>query len=174
MKKSDIYEVSIKLLGIYVFLSSFDNLRDVLNTIYLISFAGTDLFFSISETWVIYLSILTFLFTFIFGLILTFKTQSIVKLVCGQSDFEESVNISVNRRVSYEIALIVSGILLLAWTLPYLLVQLKNMIPLSPEERRDNWLKSNWYIASAIKVLIGVCCVVFAKRIASWFAVNEE
>jgi hypothetical protein len=174
MKKSDVYEIAIKLLGLYLFFTSFDVLRDVMTTIVVISTIGAEVFENVSETMFFTVSIANFIFIVLFGLILTFRTKPIVRLLCKQSDFEESTQMFVDRKIIYEIAFVIVGLVLIAWTLPHLLVQLKNQIPLELEERRSNWFETNVFIVSSIKVVMGIASVFFAKRLSSLFARSEE
>src|SRR5688500_5773200 len=113
MKKSDIYEIAIKILGIYLFFTCIGLLSDVLATLAMMS--QTDQFTPGDTSMyrmLFLLSIANFLFVALFTAFLTFKTRTIVKFVCKPADYEASSTLFADRKVMYEMALVVMGLLL--------------------------------------------------------------
>jgi hypothetical protein len=176
MKKSDIYEITIKLLGIYLFFTSIGLLREVLtvtssiavNNQYNDSVTGSTnkAFFILCTT--------NFLFVMVFASVLTFKTKAIVKLVCTSTDFDETSTLFADRKVIYEMALVIMGLLLIIWTLPDLAFKLKNQIQTVQSDIPTKDYDKHFIYASTIKIVVGLIAVVNAKSISKRIVKNNE
>jgi len=168
MKKSDIYEVAIKIMGLYLFFTSISLIREILMAFALISqekqFNVTADDFS--KTMLI-LSIVNFVLVILFAAFLTFKTKSIVKLVCKQTDFEETSSLFADRKVIYEIALVVMGMLLFLWTIPEFVFKLKNYFLFGQIKMPDMYNEKYFIGVALIKIIVGLLSIIFAKWIAS-------
>jgi len=176
MKKSDIYEISIKILGIYLFFTSIGLLREVLTTVSVI-FIDKQNAHSLNESGATAFSILSlanFLFVIVFASFLTFRTKSIVKFVCKSTDFNETTNIFADRKVIYEIALVIMGLLLITWTLPDFAFKLKSHIQQIQSEMSINNFDINFIYVSAIKIVVGLIAILNAKSLSKLMVKNSD
>src|SRR5439155_3946369 len=130
MKKSDIFEVAIKILGLYFLLTVIGTLRDVLTYV---AFATqskeySDASAQFNQAPFLIVSIFIFMLLLAFALLLTFKTKVIVKKICSPTDFEETAHLFTGKKVIYEMALIIAGLLLILWTFPDFVFKLMNYL----------------------------------------------
>ncbi len=169
MKKSDIYEIAIKILGLYLFFTAIGLLRDVLTSFAVMTQAkqNPDAFGDFDQTPFFILSIANFLFIIFFATFLTFKTKTIVKLVCNPTDYNETSTLFADRKVIYEMALVIMGLLLIVWTLPDFAFRLKNHIQLIQSNLPTKGYDTNFIITSAIKIVVGLIAIVYAKPIST-------
>ena len=168
MKKSDIYEITIKILGLYLFFTSIGLLRDMLTTFAVMTQTNENPEFgNFDQTPFFILSIANFVFVVIFSAFLTFKTKSIVSFVCNQKDFEETSSIFADRKVIYEIALVIMGLLLIIWTLPDFAFKLKNHFQTVQNNMLTIDQNADFIFPSIIKIIIGIVTIIYAKSIAT-------
>ena len=169
MKKSDIYEIAIKLLGLYLFFTSIGLLREVLTTITAMTLAkqNPEGFGDFNQTPFFILSLANFVFVVLFAAFMTLKTKTIVKFICKPTDFKETSSLFAERIVIYEIALVIMGLLLIFWTLPDFAFSLRNHIILVQSKMPNNNYDSNFIIISAIKIIVGLIAIIYAKSIAA-------
>lgn len=169
MKKSDIYEIAIKILGLYLLFTSISLLRDVLTTFAVMTQAkqNPDAFGDFDQTPFFILSIANFAFVILIAAFVTLKTKTIVKFVCKQTDYEETSSLFADRNVIYEIALVIMGLLLIVWTLPDFAFKLKNYIQLVQSNMPTKEYDTNFIITSAIKIVVGLIAIIYAKSIST-------
>lgn len=169
MKKSDIYEITIKILGLYLFFTSIGLLRDVLTTFAVMTQTkqNPDAFSDFDQTPFFILSIANFVFVILFAAFLTLKTKTIVKLICKSTDYEETSSLFADRKVIYEMALAIMGLLLIVWTLPDFAFKLKNHIQLVQSSMPTKDYDTNFVITAAIKIVVGLFAVIYAKSIST-------
>ncbi|MFN8715192.1 MAG: hypothetical protein ACK5Z2_20250 [Bacteroidota bacterium] len=175
MKKSDICEIAIKLLGIYLFITSAELISNILSavTIYFQADKNPDLFGDFDRTPFVLLSIIHFALTILFAALLTFKTKAIVSLVFKTEDASETLVFTANRKVIYEIALVTTGLVTIVWALPDFIVQLKTYLQLK-DTMPDHTNKFDFIFQSGIKIVIGLVAVVYANVIAKLFVSNNK
>lgn len=176
MKKSDIYEIAIKILGLYLFFSSIGLLRDLLTISVVMTQTkqNPDAFGGIDQTPFFILSIAYFVFVILFALFLIFKTKSIVKLVCRPADYEETTYLFADRKVIYEIALVIMGLLMILWTLPDFAFKLKSYIQYTQNNIPTKDYDTNFIIISAIKIVVGLVAIIYAKSISTTLAKDNK
>lgn len=169
MKKSDIYEIAIKILGLYLFFTSIGLMRNVLTTFVVMTQAkqNPDAFGDFDQTPFFILSIANFAFVILFAAFLTLKTKTIVKFVCRPTDYEETSSFFADRKVIYELALVIMGLILAVWTLPDFAFKLKSHIQLVQCNMPTKDYDTNFIITSAIKIFIGLITIIYAKSIST-------
>ena len=169
MKKSDIYEIAIKILGLYLFFTSIGLLRDVLTTFVMMaqSIQNPDTVGDFDQTSFVILYIVNFILVILFATFLTFKTKTIVKLICKPTDYQETSTLFANRKVIYEIALTIMGLLLIVWTLPDFAFKLKNHIQLIQGNMPTKVYDTNFILTSALKIVVGLISITNAKSIST-------
>jgi len=176
MKKSDIYEISIKILGLYLFFTSIELVREVLTSFAVMTQAKLDpvAFGNFDQSPFFILSIANFVFVILIATFMTFKTETIVKLVCKPTDFVETSTLFVDRKVIYEMALAIMGLLLIVWTLPDFVFRLKNYFQLIQSNIPNKVYDTNFIITSTIKIVVGLGVVIYAKSISTILAKNKN
>jgi hypothetical protein len=97
----------------------------------------------------------------ILAIFLIAKTKFITRLVTNASDQQENVKLFADRKVIYEIALVIIGGLLIVNTLPDLLYRMYNLSTVG--DQRD-------VVSSCARIFIGIITVAYGKRIAAYFA----
>jgi hypothetical protein len=169
MKKSDIYEIAIKILGLYLLFTSISLLREVLTTFAVMTQAkqNPEAFGDFDQTPFLILNIANFAFVILITAFITLKTKTIVKFVCKQTDYEETSSLFADRKVIYEIALVIMGLLLIVWTLPDFAFNLKNSIQLVQSNMPTKEYDTYFIITSATKIVVGLIAIIYAKSIST-------
>ncbi|MBK9801296.1 MAG: hypothetical protein IPP56_16770 [Bacteroidetes bacterium] len=176
MKKSDIYEIAIKILGLYLFFISIGLLRETLTTytVMLKSNQTPDSFGNFDQTPFFILTLANFVLQIIFASILTFKTKTLAKLICKPTDYNETASLFVDRKVIYEIALVIVGLLTIIWTLPDFAFKLKGHIQLVQSNLQTKNNDTNFIITSTIKLIVGLIAIIYARPISKSLAKNDR
>ncbi|WP_183559439.1 hypothetical protein [Mucilaginibacter sp. SP1R1] len=160
MKKFDLYEVTIKVLGIYLLVADISKLPGLLTFVRSHGNAmNADQ--SIEQTNLLIINGVSFLLLLLLAVFLIAKTKFITRLVTNVTDQQENVKLFADRKVIYEIALIIIGGLLIVNTLPDLIYRLYNLSTASDQSD---------VVSSCSKIFIGIITVAFGKRIAAYFA----
>lgn len=172
MKKSDIYEITIKIFGLYLFFTSLG----LFNSIIIRYFTYLELnnppisSENISPKTFFYIEIAHLCLVLIFASFLTFKTKTIVRFVCGKSDFEETSTLFADRKTIFEIALVIMGLFLVIWTFPNFVLELKNHLfkkqLLDPSQENE----TTYFFISIFKIIVGLIAVFYSKSIAKFIA----
>ena len=163
MKKSDIYEIAIKILGIYflvtiiqLMVGSFAYLSAMIFNSNLSSdnmlYAGVSLF--------------VFIIMILLDLCFIFKTDMIVRMICKSSDFEQDVPFTVSRKSVYEIALVLMGLIIIVWAFPDFIYKIWNYV----QSLQMNTENKSSLITSGIRILVGLIAVVYSTAIANFLA----
>ena len=160
MKKSDVYEITIKILGIYLLVADISKLPGLLT--FLSSHDGTmnheQGAEQINALWI---NGLSFALLLILAVFLIAKTKSITRVVTSPIDYQENAKLFADRKVIYEIALLIIGGLLIVNTLPDLIYRIYNLTNAADQQS---------VISSCSRLFIGIITVAFGKRIAAYFA----
>ncbi len=168
MRKSDIYEVAIKILGLYLLFTSIDLLSTVFAAFAIMAQMNQNI--QVSDDFVqipfLVLSIVNFGLVVAFALFLTLKTQVIVRFVCSPTDYEETSSLFADRKVIYEIALVLMGLILVVWTLPDFVINLREHVRLVQSDTPTNQQDMNFVITAAVKIALGLIAVIYAKSIS--------
>lgn len=160
MKKSDIYEITIKILGVYLLVSNLSKVPGFFT--FLKSFGAISSADHAGEQMnLFWLNIANFVLMLAFSIFLIAGTRFITRLVTTTADRQENVKLFADRKVIYEIALIIIGGLLIVNSLPDLLYRLYNLSNVSDQ---------NSVISSITKIFVGIITVAYGKRIAAFFA----
>ncbi len=160
MKKADIYEIAIKILGVYLFvinLSKLPSFFTLLKTFSNISSAD----YPAQQMNLFWLNIVNLVLMLCFALFLIVGNRFITRLITNAADRQENVKLFADSKQLYEVALIIIGGLLIVNALPDLLYRLYNLSTANDQ---------NAIMSSISKILTGLLIVAFGKRIAAFFA----
>jgi hypothetical protein len=160
MKKSDIYEVAIKVLGIYLLVADISKLPS------LIAFIGNHVSSPLEQQAaeqrnMMLINGLNFVFLMILAILLIAGTKRITRWITNESDYLENAKLFAERKVIYEISLVIIGGLLLVGTIPDFLYHLYTFANVNEQSN---------IIQEGAKIFIGIITVAFAKRIGAYFA----
>lgn len=160
MKKSDIYEITIKILGIYLLVADISKLPSLLTFVQGHG-AGMTAEQGSEQGNLLWINGLSFFILLAFALFLIAGTKFITRLITAKADYQENAKLFADKKVIYEIALIIIGGVLIVSTLPDFLYRLYNL---------SNASDFNTVISSSSKIFIGILTVAFGKRIGAFFA----
>lgn len=160
MKKSDIYEVAIKVLGIYLLVADISKLPNLLT--FIGNHASSPLEQQTADQGnMVLLNGLNFVFLMVLAILLIAGTKRITRWITNPTDYQENAKLFAERKVIYEISLVIIGGLLLVGTIPDFLYHLYTLA---------NGNEQSNIIAEGAKIFIGIITVAFAKRIGAYFA----
>jgi len=169
MKKSDLYELAIKILGLYLVVLIIGQLREiiVLLMLFLQSRSDPQAFGNFNQTPVFSGLILGFIVLTTFSGLLIFKTRQIARLVCKPSDYEESVRLFAEKETIYEIALVLVGLVTIILSFPDFIFILKNHFNKVQADLPIQNNETTFLITSGLKIIVGLIAVIYASQVAS-------
>ncbi len=159
MKKTDIYEISIKILGIYLLVADISKLPSLLTFVQ--NHTSTTTEQGSEQANLLWINGLSFLLLMAFAIFLIAGTKFITRIITVTADRQENVKLFADRKVIYEIALLIIGGLLIVNTLPDMLYRLYKLSSVGDQDM---------IISSVSKLFIGILTVAFGKRIAAYYA----
>jgi len=171
MKKSDLYEVEIKIIGLYLFIKVIGLINELFSFITIMnqsdSYPGDS---RASGHLILFIpTIVNFAVLTAFATLLTFNTKLIVKKVCRPPDFEEKPRLFNNKKEIYEIALTLAGFLSIIIALPDFLTKLQYHIQLVQLDQLDKHTRdfdNNFLISSALKIVLGILVIYYSRSIS--------
>jgi len=170
MRKSDIYEIAIKILGLYLIVIVIGQLREVIiyATILIQTKNHPDAFESFNQTPIFMVTVFSFLILAAFSGLLILRTKKLTKLICKEEDFEETIKFFTDKKTIYEISLTLVGLLTIILTLPDLVYNLKNHIQLVQNDFSTKNDETSFLIVSGIKFIVGLLAIIFSKAISNF------
>ncbi len=170
MKKSDFYDIIVKLFGLYTLYLSIKSLGQAVSSYFFyIQIQGEPEFSNgISDIKTsIYGNLVICAILAIIGSIVMIRSQVISKVICGKQASNESISLGMDQKSIYEIALITAGLLLIVWNLPNFIYHFKNYIALlsgnNPSIKKEN----GFITLFVIQVAIGLISIFYAGQISS-------
>jgi hypothetical protein len=169
MKKSDIYEIAIKILGLYLVITVIELLKELLtySTILLQYKNNPGIYGGVNQVPVFIVTVLNFVLVTVFAGLLIFKTKKLTSLICKKEDFIETAKLFTDKKTIIEIALIIVGLVTIILTIPEFGFKLKNYIYIAQNGLTSEMRDKNFLIIAGLKILIGVIAVCYSKAIAS-------
>lgn len=177
MKKSDIYEITIKILGLYLFATSVISAIDgLIQAFGFVAMNKQEAGVDDHTNWNAYLiiAIANLVLLFAASAFLFFKAHYIVRKICSSSDYEENAKLFAEPKAIYEMSLIVTGLLLIIWTLPEFAYSLKNYIEAErlKVDHHTSDLKYMWL--SVAKIVIGTFLLLLARQLSGYFGKSKK
>jgi hypothetical protein len=169
MKKSDIYEIAIKIVGLYLFYDAIGYLMSVLTnfTMMLKSTAYSNTYSDFYDSQYFLLSLMQFAFITFFAFMITAKTKNIVKLICHPDDYNENAKLFAERKSILQIALVIIGLFIVIYSFPEFLMRIKFYIQSRSSENRADAQEFSYIIVAAIRITLGLLSVFFSKKISN-------
>ena len=169
MRKADIYELGVKLFGIYLLFKAIDLTREVLSYL-VILVKGSGLADDPAQAGLFGVSVLNLAIVALVGYLFVFRTRAVAKRICSAADYEESATLSAERSTIYEIALTLMGLVVIVWFLPDLGVKLKYLA--APKPMGMPWITNDWdgLVALGVKVVVAFLAIRYSRTIAGYLA----
>ncbi|MFD0988584.1 hypothetical protein ACFQ1R_00620 [Mariniflexile jejuense] len=176
MKKIDLYEIAIKILGLYLLTLIISQFREVM--IYLTVWSqqknNPEIFGDFDQFPAFIVTLLSFLALIILSSILIFKTKQIAKLISRKSDFEEDLRLFANKKTIYEICLVLLGLVTFVLTLPDFIYKLKNHINLVQSNLPTKDYDNAFLLTSGIKIGIGLIAIIYSTELSNLVTKKSE
>lgn len=171
MKKIDLYQIAIKLAGLYLVLVLLGQLRELLFFLSLLRQSKNDpTSFSGGNPTVLFLvSLVCILILVAISALLIFKTKAVSKVICSKEDADDSLSFSLNKQSIYEVAILTAGLITVMMAIPDFLIQVKNYTN-DFKNLPGNSYQLDSVIVGGLQVLLGLGLVLFARPLASYFS----
>lgn len=173
MTKKDIYEVAIKIFGIYSIINAIELIQPIISLYY---YTNIGEFISVDmkpEYNMIQIYNVTLcLFHLLLGLFLIFKTKLILKLIGLSGDLETTLTMSIKKETLFELAFLISGIVLIIWSTPQFIIQLKNHIQQVSASTTDFEIDKSFIFVFILKFIFGIICIILAPFFGRFFTGN--
>lgn len=169
MKKFDLYEIAIKVLGLYLVTILITQLKNIFIylSIYLQQKEQPEKFGDVSQISIFLIVCIGFVLLALLTWFLLFKTREVTQLICKPTDKTENIKLFAERKTVYEICLVLLGLITIILTLPDFIFKLKNYIslvqngfPIKPNDK-------SFVIVSGIKIAVGVLAIIYSVQISS-------
>ncbi len=176
MKKSDIYEFAIKILGLYLVVSVIDHLREVITyvTVLIQAHDKPELFGGFNQTPVFIVTVFNFLLITTFTWLLIFKTRKLTSLICTKEDYSETTKLFADKKTIIEIAIILVGLMTIIWTIPEFGIKLRNYVYMAQNSFSSTMNDKSFLWIGGLKIVVGIIAVSYAKTISSYFSKEKQ
>jgi len=171
MKKSDFYDISIKIFGIYSIINAIELLQPLIS-IYFLNQTGDFIKADMKPDYtIIQLYNLSFcLFHAILGALLIFKTNTFMMLIRLSGELESKLTISINKETLFEFAFLISGILLIVWSIPQFVIQITKYAQQVNASTSDFRIDRSFIYIYILKCILGISIVLFAPILGKFFS----
>jgi hypothetical protein len=174
MKKSDIIEIAIRILGLYLFVNWLPNAVEFLAITFL-PFLQVESF-SDRNVMLVYMGIAigNIVLMISIAFFLLFGAKKIVRRVCNPEDFEETYNFNTEPKAIYQMALIITGLILISWTLAEVSWHIKYYLNLERLNVENNEAEFRRMWISITKIFIGIFLIQLSGSISDYFGKNKR
>jgi hypothetical protein len=173
MKKADLYEVAIKIAGLYFFYTTIEFLYEMIKTILFYYQTGVEAsaFYGKEQLHtVMLLTISQFMIMLAFTLLLLINTKKIARIICTAEDYSESLSLNLEKKSVFEIALVIMGLTIIVWTLPDFCIRLKNHIELVQNDMATNYFDTTFTLTSGLKLVVAFVSLFFSRPLSVFLA----
>ena len=173
MKKTDIFDITIRLFGLYFFIHAIFSIKDLIIIVGTTAITASEKYDHGATTNLILVYCFNFVFQLLICCLLIFKSKFITdKLIKPDSDV--LITVSLDRQAILELASIIAGGLTLTFTVSKFGQQLVNYVAFIQNEYTFKFADKTSLIFSAINIIIGLVLIVKAKPIATLLAKNKN
>ena len=168
MKKSDIYEIALKILGVYLFIHIVALLRTIFSflsyyDIARYSPAQVDKYSPMPE---LMASVIQLVIDVTLAYLLTFRTKRMTHLICSQQDYTETVQLITEPKYLYQIAMVLVGLSAIVRTFPDFLIKLQHHIHKVQLDDHSYLYDINYLLTEAIELLLGFLLIYYNRPIS--------
>jgi len=131
MQKNDIFEIAIKVLGLYLVVVVINQLRDVMmHASFLMQSKNNVSTGDVDLTPIFLISVFSFLITMLFAGLLIFKTKNVVKTLSRKEEPDKIINLVSDKENIYQAATTIIGFAIIVLTIPQFGIELKSYVQL--------------------------------------------
>ena len=176
MRKSDIYEFAIKILGLYLVVSVIEHLREVISyvTILIQQHDKPGQFGGFDQTPLLIVTLFNFLLLTTFTWLLIFKTRKLTSLICTKEDYSETTKLFTDKKTIIEIAIIIVGLMTIIWTIPEFSIKLKNYVFKAQNNFTTTMNDNNFLFIAGLKIVVGIIAISYAKSISLYVSKEKK
>lgn len=175
MKKSDIVEIAVKILGLYLFIMVFQSIVELSSAILMITTFSYDS--KDAESWkniLILLSVFKLVLLTSFAILLTFGSATVTKKICRKEDFNSDASLIADKKTMIEIALIIIGGLLFTNELPAFTQALYTQISLVQQHIPAPETNESFLYVSFAKIVLGLILIFYSKLFSLWLSKGKK
>ncbi len=171
MKKSDIYEIAIKIFGLYLFVSSLDIANAAVTYLGMVFAAkeNPEIYGGYKLMPFVLIHLFNFFLVTFFSWLFIFRTNVVSARIYSPSDIEKEVHIISNTKEAYQTIITLTGLILIVWTIPDFLLKLNQYIYLTQQKVWHTSFDDNFLITASVKIVLGILIILFAKHAARYF-----
>ncbi|OJU46192.1 MAG: hypothetical protein BGN96_06640 [Bacteroidales bacterium 45-6] len=176
MRKSDIYEFAIKILGLYLVVSVIEHLREVISyaTILIQLHDKPEQIGEFNQVPIFIVTLFNFLLLTTFAWLLIFKTRKLTSLICTKEDYSETTKLFADKKTIIEIAIILVGLMTVIWTIPEFAIKLKNYVYMSQNSFTTTMNDKTFLFIGGLKIVVGIIAISYAKSISSYVSKEKN
>ncbi|MDD4993749.1 MAG: hypothetical protein PHR83_16125 [Paludibacter sp.] len=176
MRKSDIYEFAIKILGLYLVVSVIEHLREVISyaTVLIQYHDKPEQFDGFNQIPLLIVTLFNFLLLATFAWLLIFKTRKLTSLICTKEDYSETTKLFADKKSIIEIAIIVVGLMTVIWTIPEFAIKLKNYVYMAQNSFTAPMNDKTFLFIGGLKIVVGIIAISYAKSISSYVSKEKK
>lgn len=176
MKKSDIYEIAIKILGLYLVVSVIEHLKEVITyATFLIQFHDKpQLMGGFDQTPLLIVTIFNFLLLTTFAWLLIFKTRKLTSLICTKEDYSETTEFFTDKKTIIEIAIIIVGLMTIIWTIAEFTIKLRNYVNLAQNSFTTTMNDKTFLFIDGLKIIVGIIAISYACSISKYVSKEKK
>lgn len=176
MRKSDIYEFAIKILGLYLVVSVIEHFREVITyaTVLIQIHDKPGQFGEFDQTPIFIVTLFNFLLLTLFTWLLIFKTRKLTSLICTKEDYSETTKLFTNEKTIIEIAIILVGIMTIIFTIPEFTIKLKNYVYMAQNSFTTTMNDKSFLFIAGLKIAVGIIAISYAKKISSYVSKEKK
>jgi hypothetical protein len=176
MRKSDIYEFAIKILGLYLVVSVIEHFREVISyaTVLIQTHDKPGQFGGFDQTPIFIVTLFNFLLLTIFTWLLIFKTRKLTSLICTKEDYSETAKLFTDEKTIIEIAIILVGLMTIIFTIPEFTVKLKNYVFIVQNNFTPTMNDESFLFIAGLQITVGIIALLYAKKISSYVSKEKK
>lgn len=168
MKKSDIIEIAVKILGLYLFMMVLKSIVESTATIlYLNSFLDGSYVSASEKTIIVLMSILGLLLQCSFAILLTFGSATVTRKICRADDFSNDAKLIAGKNTLIEIAIIIIGGFMFTYALPAFAQGLYSYVLNVQQDIPVADMDKSFLYTSFANIVIGIALVFYSKALSS-------
>jgi hypothetical protein len=176
MKKHTLYELLLKILGVYLLVSLITNLSQVFTYFIFLVNANGSMFnlAEITSVIMISLSIISALLILVLIRGLLFKTSKIIKLINIENLEEVIFDGSINRQKVIETSLIIAGMVTIIIAIPEFMSSINIYASAIGNIFLTEEFDFGFITVTLFRIIVGVCCIKFSKYFSEYLIKSEK
>jgi len=176
MRKSDIYEFAIKILGLYLVVSVIEHFREVITyaTVLIQTHDKPEQFGGFDQTPIFIVTLFNFLLLTMFTWLLIFKTRKLTSLICAKEDYSETTKLFTDKNTIIEIAILLVGLMTIIFTIPEFAVKLKNYVYMAQNSFTATMNDKTFLFIAGLKIVVGIIAISYAKKISVYVSKEKK